>query len=482
MALVGTTDDLPVLEYGGKPILPEQQSYSVSTPDGTVVSDIPGGLPKTQLQYFNQPYEVSVTYQNLDGFKSAFMENFFARNQGQAFIATLLVSNTETEQFVVKYLGNSTHARTGFDGSMSINLVVEPAIDRCFQQVVLDWGSCVGSETCEVWNNTNEGVKNLPSSKLYQFTGGSEFVNTVGQSISTGDEISFYCTPGSLGSVCGSIAANGDGSFSGGYEFSVETIGSFLKVTATATLTDYIENILVGFSGFIHTLKTPLFTLPLNFTNSKGRLLNNTDPTSVSNFDTAITYDSATGQTVDYRINEDVKYGDVAPTIEEAIARNKESMVLNGDFRFGDNGDWGKVAGTSININNGIATITGGTSTARLRVGDPASFIDGETYDLSFTINSLGDSSSINFVWGADGNLNGGNVENFASPGDKEFQFVDATVANINLGFAGVGASGSYYEISNVGIRKSTNQPLTNDKSTLDGVSHNFDFSKWVYV
>ncbi|MGB1320890.1 MAG: hypothetical protein ACPG5L_08160 [Vibrio gallaecicus] len=162
MALVGDTSDLSRLEYGGNPVLPEKQSYSVSTPDGTVVSDIPGGLPKSQLQYFNQPYEVSVTYQNLDGFKSAYLENFFSLHQGQAFIATLLISGTETEEFVVKYLGNSSHSRTGFNGSLSINLVVEPAIDRCFQQVIMDWAPCAGSSTCEIWNNINTGIGALP--------------------------------------------------------------------------------------------------------------------------------------------------------------------------------------------------------------------------------------------------------------------------------------------------------------------------------
>lgn len=162
MALIGDTSDLERLIYGGKPVLPEQQSYQTVTPDGTVVSSTPGGIPKTAIQYFNQPYSVSVTYVALDGFKSLYLEDFFARNQGQAFIANLLIGNTETEEFVVKYLGSSKHAKTGFNGSMSIDLVVEPAIDRCFQEFLAIYAPCMGSDTAPVFCYANLGIKALP--------------------------------------------------------------------------------------------------------------------------------------------------------------------------------------------------------------------------------------------------------------------------------------------------------------------------------
>jgi len=162
MALTGDTSDLERLIYGGKPILPEQQSYSVETPDGTVVSSVPGGLPKTSVQYFNQPYKVSVTYKSLDGFKALYLEDFFTRHQGQAFIANLLIGNTETEEFVVKYLGTSKHSKTGFNGSMSIDLIVEPSIDRCFQAFLAEYAPCMGSDTAPVFCYANLGIKALP--------------------------------------------------------------------------------------------------------------------------------------------------------------------------------------------------------------------------------------------------------------------------------------------------------------------------------
>ncbi|AUR97264.1 hypothetical protein NVP1238A_15 [Vibrio phage 1.238.A._10N.261.52.F10] len=53
-----------------------------------------------------------------------------------------------------------------------------------------------------------------------------------------------------------------------------------------------------------------------------------------------VTYDSATGVITDFTKDVDPKYGDVAADVNEAVARAFEGEVKNGDFRFGDNGDW----------------------------------------------------------------------------------------------------------------------------------------------
>ena len=162
MALKGDTSDLDRLQYGGVPILPERDSYKVTTPDGVVSSDVAGGLPKTQLQYLNQPYEVSVTYKSLDGFKAAYIQNFFTKHQGQAFIATLLLEGTALDEYVVKYLGSTDHNKTGYYGTMTVKLLVDPAVDACFMDVIQDWGNCAGSDTPYVWCYTDLGVRALP--------------------------------------------------------------------------------------------------------------------------------------------------------------------------------------------------------------------------------------------------------------------------------------------------------------------------------
>lgn len=162
MALVGFTDDLERFQYGGRMKLPEQSSYQLTTQDGTVVSSVAGGLPKSQVQYFSQPYGVDVNYRAMDAFEAAYISSFLNRHNGQKFIAELLIGNTETEEFVVMYTGNTKGSLTGFSGNFPVSLIVEPAVDRCFEQVILDWGSCLGGDTCEVWNLTNEAIKELP--------------------------------------------------------------------------------------------------------------------------------------------------------------------------------------------------------------------------------------------------------------------------------------------------------------------------------
>lgn len=64
------------------------------------------------------------------------------------------------------------------------------------------------------------------------------------------------------------------------------------------------------------------------------------------------TYDSATGEVIDFAKDVDPKYGDIAADRNEAVARAFEGLVRNGDFRFGV--DHWISHGTSFEIENGI--------------------------------------------------------------------------------------------------------------------------------
>lgn len=161
--LIGDTSDLDEFVYDGKPILPEQDSYSVKIPGGVVSSDIPGGLPKSQLQFYNFPYEVSGQYRALEGFKAAFIENFLEQHRGQKFIAYLLISSGEIEPFIVQYKGIPSVSKTGFNGSVSLTFEIEPAIDRCWQQWILDIGKCIAGPTLVYTaNKVNKAVNLWP--------------------------------------------------------------------------------------------------------------------------------------------------------------------------------------------------------------------------------------------------------------------------------------------------------------------------------
>ncbi|AZU97857.1 hypothetical protein [Vibrio phage LP.2] len=164
MATTGDVSDLDELIYGGSPVLPEQNSYSVSIPGGVVRSDVDGGLPKSQLQFFNKPYTASVTYIGLDGFKIAYIENFFERNRGQKFIAYFLISSGEVEPFVCQFVGEPSFSKTGFNGSVQVSYEVQPGIDRCYQQSILALGQCLtGGQIVSIGTLLNEAIEAKPN-------------------------------------------------------------------------------------------------------------------------------------------------------------------------------------------------------------------------------------------------------------------------------------------------------------------------------
>lgn len=162
MAVIGDTSDLDEFIYGGRPILPEKDSYSESILGGVVASDSAGGSVKQQLQYVGGAATRKVTYILLSGFKSDYVSKFLTKNRGQKFIAYLL-GDSGIEPFVVQYLDeNPSVSKTGFNGSVSLTLQVEPANDRCYDEWLLWNLACYGDELGCVMKNTGDAIKVLP--------------------------------------------------------------------------------------------------------------------------------------------------------------------------------------------------------------------------------------------------------------------------------------------------------------------------------
>jgi len=161
MALIGDTSDLERFQYAGEYILPEKGSYSVTAKSGAVYSEVNGGMTKQQLQFFNQPYYVSVTYFGLDAFKMDYISNFLKRNDGQKFVTQLMIEKSLLEEYVVQVIGDIDWSNTGFNGSISLTLEVEPSVDTCWIQFINDYAPCMGNP-CEMFNYVDEGVQALP--------------------------------------------------------------------------------------------------------------------------------------------------------------------------------------------------------------------------------------------------------------------------------------------------------------------------------
>ena len=162
MALTGDTSELDVLMYGGEEKLPEQSSYTLTLQTGVISSSYAGGMDSQEIQFLDSPYNVSCTYEAMDGFEINYLNEFFNRNRGQKFIATLLVGG-ELEQFVVQRTNDAKPKMTGFNGSISVTYQVVPAVDRCWQQTIFDWGQCMrGPDIAAVWCGCNTGVELWP--------------------------------------------------------------------------------------------------------------------------------------------------------------------------------------------------------------------------------------------------------------------------------------------------------------------------------
>lgn len=162
MALIGDTSDLNTFAYGGKPLLPDRDSYQLTAPNGVVQSNIAGGLTKLGLQYFNSPAMVSVTYALESLSKIAFVKSFLRNNQGGKFITHLAVDNGAVEPYVVQYLGSPNIQETGFNGFLRLNLEVQPSFDPCYDKFLNDYLACLGDGACEFFDLVTAGVEGKP--------------------------------------------------------------------------------------------------------------------------------------------------------------------------------------------------------------------------------------------------------------------------------------------------------------------------------
>lgn len=92
-------------------------------------------------------------------------------------------------------------------------------------------------------------------------------------------------------------------------------------------------------------------------------------------------------RTLDFTVDVDPKYGDVATDTNEAVARAFEGRVLNGDFRR-DVESWRAVQGAVLEVTNGVARITESSSSSDPYIGQNISVSEGEELELGFSFNN----------------------------------------------------------------------------------------------
>lgn len=175
-------------------------------------------------------------------------------------------------------------------------------------------------------------------------------------------------------------------------------------------------------------------------------------------------YDSATGEVIDYLTDIDPKYGDVAADLNEAVARNFEGLVKNGDFRDGI-AHWGTVSDPTFTVIDGVANISYGGEVANpvirqeLLEGTP----DNEEYKLSFEYRTVSGYIRVDLDGsGGKSDGNGNVISSHNTDGEwvkysGTYTWDTDTLLRLEI-FAL--STASEVEIKNVSMRKTSNQPI----------------------
>ena len=152
MALIGDTSELDTLLYGGKYMLPEANSYTMTTPWGVVSSDVSGGFVRQQLQFFNSPAQVQVVYRCVTKARVDFLKSFIRLHEGLSFIAALAVDTDTVEPYVVDIVGAPTWQENGFSGTCTLTYQVQPTPNADYDEFLQWTGATLGDDLPEFAN------------------------------------------------------------------------------------------------------------------------------------------------------------------------------------------------------------------------------------------------------------------------------------------------------------------------------------------
>lgn len=131
MATKGDISDLDVLQFGGKPLVPEINNFSRNRKQGIEVSDAEGGASRIRKKYFNQVYIVQASFFLDDIFMQDFIKTFFARNEGKRFICYLSADRPLVEPYVVQVTSTWDDSYVSqADGEISFTMEVFSVRDK----------------------------------------------------------------------------------------------------------------------------------------------------------------------------------------------------------------------------------------------------------------------------------------------------------------------------------------------------------------
>lgn len=163
MATKGDISGLDVFLYGGAPLIPLVDSFSRVKKQGTITSDVQGGLTRQRKKFYNQPYLAEVTYRLETVGMQDFIKLFFERNEGKKFIAHLSADRPITEPYVVQVVGDwNDPFASAVDGDTTFTLEIQSVRDQALDDYLFYMYQGLGDDFVAYMDGLKYIVKAMP--------------------------------------------------------------------------------------------------------------------------------------------------------------------------------------------------------------------------------------------------------------------------------------------------------------------------------
>lgn len=142
MATKGDISDLEVLQFGGKPMIPQvaQGGFSRTRKSGVVRSDSAGGASRQRKKYFGTTHIADVTFYLETAQQQDYMELFTVMNEGKRFICHLVADRPLVEPYVVQITSEVNYSEVNAKESIAtMTLEIFPARDPVLDEWLYDF-------------------------------------------------------------------------------------------------------------------------------------------------------------------------------------------------------------------------------------------------------------------------------------------------------------------------------------------------------
>lgn len=142
MATKGDISDLEVLQFGGKPMIPQvaQGGFSRTRKSGVVRSDSAGGASRQRKKYFGTTHIADVTFYLETAQQQDYMELFTVMNEGKRFICHLVADRPLVEPYVVQITSEVSYSEVNAKESIAtMTLEIFPARDPVLDEWLYDF-------------------------------------------------------------------------------------------------------------------------------------------------------------------------------------------------------------------------------------------------------------------------------------------------------------------------------------------------------